>query len=134
MAALKELNAEFTMDETGEQAYKEWKKEATALKEIGLVRNPHIIEVSAILSKGPKHYFLFPWADGGNLVDLWKRYPSPRLSVNLIRGIVKQLAGLADALKILHDHNWRHGDLKPENILIFGPGKQQCVWKMADCE
>ncbi|ROW10378.1 hypothetical protein VMCG_02145 [Cytospora schulzeri] len=131
-AAIKELRLQINMDETDSKAYKVWKRETAALEMISHFRNPHIIEAQAIMSRGGKQYIMFPWADGGNLWDFWSRNPSPILTVDFIRDIVEQLAGLADALKLLHDYNWRHGDLKPENILVFTPEERQGVWKMAD--
>lgn len=100
-----------------------------------------------MFSIGNKQYFVFPWASGGNLRNLWKKhdgyygqYGRLDIACRLIPAIVEQLVGLADALKVLHAFHhgnaasYRHGDLKPENILIFDykdhrfPG----VWKMAD--
>lgn len=100
-----------------------------------------------MFAKGKKQYFVFPWANGGNLSNLWKKhdgyygsYGRSDIAYRLIPAIVKQLVGLAHALKELHTFShgsaasYRHGDLKPENILVFDyeergfPG----VWKMAD--
>lgn len=120
------------MKETESHAYRAWQKEATALREIGKFRNPHIIEVNAFMSKGWRQYFMFPWADGGNLQDFWRRDLLPILTVDFIRSILGQLAGLAAALEELHRNKYRHGDLKPENILVFEHEKQQGIWKLAD--
>lgn len=100
-----------------------------------------------MFAMGKKQYFVFPWANGGNLYNLWENHDgyegSPGrsdIAYRFIPSIIKQLVGLAHALKKLHAFShgsadsYRHGDLKPENILVFDyrergfPG----VWKMAD--
>jgi serine/threonine protein kinase len=93
---------------------------------------------------GNKQYFLFPWAGGGNLINLWRARNSygdrSTIARQHIPTIINQLVGLTGALARLHafahgnSESYRHGDLKPENILIFdvnNPGFLG-VWKMAD--
>ncbi|KAH7146245.1 kinase-like domain-containing protein [Dactylonectria macrodidyma] len=90
--------------------------------------------------------FLFPWADGGSLTNLWSKSPSamvPNRTVTprvLLFWIAKQCHGLVTALDSLHDihrsasqranvtriermkttENYGiHGDIKPANILHF---------------
>lgn len=45
------------------------------------------------------------------------------LTVDLVSWVLRQILGLAEALRLIHDpgdHSFgRHGDLKPENILVF---------------
>jgi serine/threonine protein kinase len=66
---------------------------------------------------------MFLWADGGNLRDFWRKFPTPTLTACLVRDMIGQLRGMADALQSLHgykeDLHFRHGDIKPENILHF---------------
>lgn len=78
---------------------------------------------------------MFLWADGGNLSDFWTNCPKPDISANLVKDIVHQLRGMADALQELHnfgeklkvrkpdhpnaEYHYRHGDIKPANILCF---------------
>lgn len=130
--------------------YKEWKTEAKALEDTSGLGHPHMIQVKAIINKGQRHYFMFPWADGGSLLDLYKKDPLPgfKLHAEIIKDVVTQLEGLASALCALHhykgksvedakDHgteSYRHGDLKPENILRFlhQDGKGVGMWKIAD--
>ncbi|KAH7136281.1 kinase-like domain-containing protein [Dactylonectria macrodidyma] len=110
----------------------------------------HLLELCAtfkVKKKGFEIYsFLFPWADGGSLGELWTKQPSimlpgkavtPRL---FLRWIAEQCHGLATALRSMHDVRQQalkkvnpedargeeddeyygiHGDLKPENILHF---------------
>ncbi|KAF4627092.1 hypothetical protein G7Y89_g11064 [Cudoniella acicularis] len=49
--------------------------EAQALEMIRKLRHPHLIKAIAYYTKGPKHYFMFPWAGRGNLRDLWEKDP-----------------------------------------------------------
>ncbi|KAI9656046.1 MAG: hypothetical protein M1821_005107 [Bathelium mastoideum] len=67
-------------------------------------------------------------ADGGNLRNLWEATPKPQLTASTIQEVIKQLLGLAEALKAVHfltsggvytGVSYRHGDLKPANILWF---------------
>lgn len=90
----------------------------------------HIVRFITAFRRGQRgnedHYLMFEWADGGNLRTLWKTCKQP-LSAKLIRGVTKQLLGLANALEAAHyldksGASFRHGDLKPENILWFKSG------------
>ncbi|CAM1510785.1 Fc.00g082980.m01.CDS01 [Cosmosporella sp. VM-42] len=110
----------------------------------------HLLELCAtfkVEKQGFEEYsFLFPWADGGNLLNLWTKQPSkmlpgkpvtPRL---FLHWIAEQCCGLAGALRSMHDLRKQafkrtgledrnrekddeyygiHGDIKPENILHF---------------
>lgn len=49
-------------------------------------------------------------------MDFW-RENEPRLTTTLVKDVIHQLHGLADALEKIHQSNYRHGDMKPENIL-----------------
>ncbi|KAF7557300.1 hypothetical protein G7Z17_g790 [Cylindrodendrum hubeiense] len=90
--------------------------------------------------------FLFPWAKGGSLTDLWDKQPHkmvPEKAVTpwlFLSWIAEQCHGLASALYSMHDLRQEalkkanqqedkredddefygiHGDIKPENILHF---------------
>jgi serine/threonine protein kinase len=67
------------------------------------------------------YYAMFPWADGGNLMEFWKQEDSRRDEKMLWS--LRQMLGLVDALKALHSKNCRHGDLKPDNVLHFKSGE-----------
>ncbi|KAI8952463.1 hypothetical protein F4801DRAFT_599888 [Xylaria longipes] len=124
------------------EVLKAYQTEATALNKISEVKHAHLIQFIAAINKKDKYYFLFPWADGGSLQDFWEKNPNPSLSPEIVRGILVQIRGLADALKTLHNYRGRmasfqqgidadnnnstgggirHGDLKPANILRFAP-------------
>ncbi len=81
--------------------------------------------------------FVFPWADGGNLRELWSeadRIGAPTIlrDLGLVMWALEQMYGLADALSALYMANGRHGDLKPENILRFTEAQGRGVLQIAD--
>lgn len=132
--------------EEDKQLHKDWELEAKALRDVKDLGHEHMIQVNAIIKKGQRQYFLFPWADMGSLQDYYTDNKKPNITEDLIQGILEQLSGLADAIDKLHNFNgnrgnkmgstesYRHGDLKPENILIFSDETQPLVgmWKIAD--
>ncbi|KAM7212536.1 Protein kinase-like domain containing protein [Rhypophila decipiens] len=121
--ALKKLRASPKSD-------REFSRELEALKRIKNLKSPHLIEVLATYKLKDSYYFMFPWADGGNLRDLWATESNKRKrdtsTAQLNHWFMKQCLGLARALQMMHDGRggdkstgFRHGDLKPENILWF---------------
>lgn len=140
MAAIKELRETIQ----GNSAKRAWEREVKALRGICCLGLTHVVDIKAMITIGKKQYFVFPWADGGNLLDLWRSRDSHRDRSDITRqripDLVNQLVGLARALTRLHTYShgnaasYRHGDLKPENILIFDSKIQGSlgVWKMAD--
>ncbi|KUI69597.1 Serine/threonine-protein kinase DCLK3 [Cytospora mali] len=137
--AIKSIKAsEGQLDNGDDQA---WEREATALQETADLKHPHLIECKAIIDwKGTGKYFMFQWADGGNLRDFYNSEQRPELNASFVKQIVIQLVGLADALNKMHNykrHNrdagsYRHGDVKPENILIFKNRTKTGFWRIAD--
>ena len=95
------------------------------MRELG--EEHHLIKAIAYYRKGEDlHYFIFPWAELGNLWEFWtSRNKSPETDPDYMIWALTQLTGLASALEALHhmatdtDVNCRHGDLKPLNILCF---------------
>ncbi|KAF2204221.1 hypothetical protein GQ43DRAFT_453902 [Delitschia confertaspora ATCC 74209] len=120
----------------------EYDQEAAALDKINKLSHNHIIPRIAAFTRGQNRYFMFQWADGGNLQDFWKDKPPPDLGARFVFDIIQQLRGLADALDHLHrfgpsdsdatSESFRHGDLKPENILRFLVSDGLGTWKIAD--
>lgn len=125
---------------------KAWEREANALATVGRWNLSHVVGVKAMFTKASIFYLMLPWADGGNLMDFWKRHDSyqKRRSIagQSIRGILWQLREISQSLEFLHDFkrngkaSYRHGDLKPENILVFWANETKedvpGTWKMAD--
>lgn len=108
--------------------------EATILTGLRKQDHPHFIRAIASYTQGNQHFFIFPWARGGNLRNFWKVQPSlsaasDEISTqdwnNYLEWFFEQLLGLASAINNLHhpvndrNQSCRHGDLKPENILCF---------------
>ncbi|KAG8157978.1 hypothetical protein KVR01_012250 [Diaporthe batatas] len=144
-AAIKELKASAASGEKGgkddkaKKVFKAWEAEAQALEDTSRLKHKHIVTVKSIFTKGPRHYFMFQWADGGSLRDLYKGDLWPNVTARLVEEVTGQLGGLFSALSALHTYqkdgssaqpgllavpgqnqgSYRHGDLKPENILIF---------------
>ncbi|KAI8711169.1 Protein kinase domain-containing protein [Fusarium sp. LHS14.1] len=77
----------------------------------------HLIKATAFYKRDDDLFFLFPWAQHGNLRN--------------------QLHGLADAIRTLHhaedSRMYRHGDLKPENILYFNSSANPKTLKDHTC-
>lgn len=125
---------EVDLHNTKSDSYKAWKREADALQAIGRGTNKHIVETFAIFNHWKKEYFMFPWADGGNLMDFIRgrnntdAYRDPLF----VMDIITQLVGLASAIETIHRKKYRHGDLKPQNILVFTGETRVGVWKVAD--
>jgi serine/threonine protein kinase len=100
-----------------------WKSEVNTLNEISDLKHPHLIQRIAAITRGNQRFLMFLWADGGNLRDYWENNPKPILTAALVKDIIEQIRGMAEALQRLHgyrdQYHYRHGDLKPENILNF---------------
>jgi serine/threonine protein kinase len=118
---------------------KAWDDEAKALRNINKLNHPNITQCIAAVRRGGRRYFVFSWAEGGNLQEYWKKVAKQTPDAKSIRQMVEQLRGVTDALDALHncksgdknllavpnsgmsdnEKSIRHGDLKPENILRF---------------
>jgi len=81
---------------------------------------PHLIQAIAYYERDKRHFFIFPWAEIGNLRNYWN-LRTPTTDKSYLEWVFTQLIGLAEAIKLFHlMRNCRHGDMKPENILCFG--------------
>lgn len=138
-AAIKALKV--SPSQSVSEAQNQWSNEAKALEDTNVIRDPHIIEAKSIISWEEKgHYFIFQWADGGSLRDLYSDKRRVMLDSEFVREIIHQLLGLAGALNKLHNYkrhskdngSYRHGDLKPENILRFEDGSRVGALKISD--
>lgn len=115
--AVKKLHRAYTEDSIALQKLEtEWRREVQALKEITKFNHANIIGFMAAITRDYERYLIFEWANGGNLRQFWL-HDDPRLSRVLVKDIIVQLHGLADALQEIHKRGFRHGDMKPENIL-----------------
>lgn len=95
-----------------------FEQEQENLRKIQDLKHEHLVKLIATCKRDPFYYVLFPWANGGNLRELWDHQDSNRTR-ELMLWSLRQMFGLADGLRALHGTNCRHGDLKPENILHF---------------
>ncbi|KAK0662972.1 HET-domain-containing protein [Cercophora samala] len=107
-----------------EELKDEWDREVRAHIAMRDYRHPNIIEFIAAIKRGIDRYLLFRWAELGSLRQFWEApgHKRPTLTSSLVRDVVYQIRGVADALDKLHTfgqegESYRHGDLKPENIL-----------------
>lgn len=107
------------------------------LEDVRELRHLHIVNMEAIITwAGRGKYFMYKWPDGGNLRSFYARDPRPRLDASFVCAIVQQLAGLVDALRILHDLEanggslYRHGNLEPEDIWRYEDGSRVGVMKL----
>ncbi|RSL56407.1 hypothetical protein CEP54_008830 [Fusarium duplospermum] len=98
-----------------------YSKETETLDKMRELDHDHLIKAVAAYKKGPDRCFVFPWAQGGSLRDLWRSYRAI-LNEDLVSWAVNQMIGLCDGLRELHIKHIRHGDLKPDNILCFMSG------------
>ncbi|RSL81917.1 hypothetical protein CEP51_005513 [Fusarium floridanum] len=100
----------------------EFIREKQNLNIIQRLQNRHLITLLASCERGSTYYLLFPWANGGTLRDFWEEQNSEPRTPGLVRWALEQILGLVDGIRVLHNHNIRHGDIKPQNILVFqGP-------------
>jgi serine/threonine protein kinase len=115
----------------GNEVAKRWEKEVKALARMNGFNHKHIVRFITSFqrrntSDDIDYYVVFEWADGGNLSTFRAAYPHPELTAVLIKWVIQQLYGLAQALSKAHyldeEGSYRHGYLKPANILWFKQG------------
>ncbi|KAG6365677.1 hypothetical protein INS49_007288 [Diaporthe citri] len=127
-----------------EKKREEFNLEVKALKKIR--PNPHLVTLLATFHFKGEYHLLFPWAEGGNLQELWEKHdPQPSIDMGWMTWLAEQCYGLAEGLSHIHDASMhkselavpsdftksspgeknddkdygRHGDIKPQNILWF---------------
>lgn len=139
--AIKELKVSVNARSEHPAIIDEWQAEATALEETSSLLHPHIIPVKSIITHGTNaYYFMFEWADEGNLRDMYDRDVRSTLTSQDVKEVIVQLSGVVDATYALHHYQgadasragYRHGDLKPENILRMSDSTRMGVWKIGD--
>ncbi|KAK4171486.1 putative Serine/threonine-protein kinase [Triangularia setosa] len=115
-----------------DQLRDEWVREVEAHIAMRDLKHPNIIEFIAAIKRGSDRYLLFRWAEEGSLRKFWEvpEHKRPAMTKGLVRDVIFQIRGMADALDKLHNYrygggSYRHGDLKPENILcVLGQSPQ----------
>lgn len=126
--------------QNGERVALDWSREVAALGIMNKLKQRHIVRFLTAFERGkqedPEHYVVFEWADGGNLGNFWDQQPKPDLTAPLVRWVIQQLHGLAEALSAAHNltnnASYRHGDLKPANILWFRDTEGYGTLKIGD--
>lgn len=133
--AVKKLHRAYIEDHAKmRELEKAWQKEVKAHTEIATSEHPNIVKFMTAITRDYERYLMFEWADGGNLREFWLN-DSPRLTGPVVKDILVQLRGLADALEEIHSKGFRHGDMKPENILrIKSPGNGSGIGILKICD
>lgn len=92
-------------DESYYNIEQEWRKEIQAHRALTVLNHGHhnIVAVIAAFRQANKYHILFEWAAGGTLREFWARNPKPHVTASLVLDIVEQMAGLANALKFMHN-------------------------------
>jgi serine/threonine protein kinase len=78
-----------------------YRRETIMLKVMNKLNHKHLIKAIATYTKGNDKYFLFPWANGGNLQDMMKT-DRRELDKELIHWVLHQIFGLSDGMRALH--------------------------------
>ncbi|RYP78241.1 hypothetical protein DL771_000718 [Monosporascus sp. 5C6A] len=107
-------------------------KEASNLHKLQEYKSPHLIKPIAAYQIGQDRCLVFPWANGGNLLNYWEDHQHHGLNSRGLQWLLRQLKGVCSAIQELHEGNTRHGDLKPENILWFKDGNDGGCLQIAD--
>jgi serine/threonine protein kinase len=110
------------------------------LKKMNALKQEHIVRFITAFRRHSEedeyHYLMFEWANGGNLRTLWESFARRNATPSLVKAVVQQFLGLAEALRAAHylpnKSAYRHGDLKPENILWFRDGSELGKLKIGD--
>ncbi|KAF7534843.1 hypothetical protein G7054_g5882 [Neopestalotiopsis clavispora] len=103
-------------------------------------QHSRIVPLLAAFKYRGKFHLVLPWARGGNLADLFKKYATSISNQGeeqqvadwyTDQWLLAQCLGLADGLAAVHGKTDNphtsaaqiHADIKPENILCFAPGE-----------
>ncbi|KAH8756366.1 kinase-like domain-containing protein [Diaporthe sp. PMI_573] len=134
----------FALKTLKSKKFEEFNLEVKALKKI--LPHSNLVTLLATFYYKEEYHLLFPWAEGGNLLELWRtHHPEPSIDIGWMRWLAEQCCGLAEGLNGIHDakmptselavpsnlkkshtgnnHDDKdcgvHGDIKPQNILWF---------------
>ncbi|KAK4212294.1 kinase-like domain-containing protein [Rhypophila decipiens] len=113
-------------------AEKAYRQEEAALLRINRLNHKHLVKLIDSFKRGRDYFFLFPWAAGGDLFGLWRKYDigsdHENRSDEMKRWLLIQTRGIVSAIEAIHnlpdtahgsEENGRHGDIRPHNILLF---------------
>jgi serine/threonine protein kinase len=92
LVAVKEL---FSSDET------DFLRERTILCALGPKNHPHLIKLLATYKTNKKYHLMFPYANA-NLRNYWEDHPTPKFDNETVYWSIKQMAGIASALQLIH--------------------------------
>ncbi|KAK0643155.1 kinase-like domain-containing protein [Cercophora newfieldiana] len=122
----------FAIKTINSQNRDEYKKEVEVLQRFSGENpgHPHLIRLllTYMYKQKGSYHMIFPWADGGNLHDLWENV-KPERTQSFVCWMLSQYHGITDGLREIHGSNknldpndrnqlqGRHGDIKAENIL-----------------
>jgi serine/threonine protein kinase len=81
----------------------------------------HLCLIKTVLQRRNSHFLIFPWAENGDLLHLWKTQKIKDYPDIALAWMQTNITGLIGALCFLHKLNCSHGDLKPDNIFVGNP-------------
>ncbi|CAO2652993.1 Nn.00g024040.m01.CDS01 [Neocucurbitaria sp. VM-36] len=122
----------------------QWDSEVTTLAQIRALDQDHIVRFITAFRWGKLDvglYSVFEWAEGGNLLEIWEAMPQPPLMTPFLYWVVRQLYGLAQALRAVHDMTddyesshttYSHPNLTPASIYWFGIPRELGTLKIGD--
>ncbi|KAI1263406.1 kinase-like protein [Xylariaceae sp. FL1019] len=109
-------------------------------------RHDRIVPLLKAFKYRNEFHLIFPWAENGDLFELWRRNPRGAISNGAqtaaynTQWLVDECLGIAEGLAAIHTQTdvrnpQLHADIKPRNILCFQAGKNSTpnvVLKLAD--
>ncbi|KAH9906835.1 protein kinase-like protein [Xylariomycetidae sp. FL2044] len=116
-------------------------------------RHERIVPLLGAVKHRHKIHLIFPWASGGDLQQLWERYPSNPDSASAPwyspQWLIEECLGIAESVDAIHRPATQtqlrtqpaaatpqlHTDIKPRNIICFETqrgGRQSFTLKLAD--
>ncbi|KAK4201044.1 kinase-like domain-containing protein, partial [Triangularia verruculosa] len=136
---MSEKDNKFALKKLIAESEDEFNREREALAKIQSLGHDHLINLTASFRRGQfEFYFVFPWAEGGDLRHFWEQ-PTSQFGEHVSTWALGQMYGVAEAIKKMHmplnsyegtEEYGRHGDLRPENILVFRSDGDSSIGKL----